>query len=67
MEHSFVVRIKTSELAKAENSTEDDVLDSVTHAITESLEFMKNYWYLDDVVCEDKNGKKVSENFGEIN
>jgi len=65
MEHSFVVRIQTSNLAGREHSTEDEVLDSVTHAITESLEFMKGYWYLDDVI-EEKDGHKTSEQMGEI-
>ena len=51
-EHTFIVRINTEQLATDENSTEDMILDSVTHAITESLEFIEPFWRLDNVICE---------------
>jgi hypothetical protein len=50
MTHTFVITVRTSKLAKAEHSTEDEVVESVTHAITEALEFIKPEWNLDDIL-----------------
>jgi len=55
VEHIFIIRVKTGELADAERTSEDQILDSVTHAITESLEFIKPAWNLDDVLVDVDN------------